>query len=102
LLVALRDIVATEQGHSVFVQGLHNRLQEEIKGCVSGEALLAQHPSHASQPSPKVEPDDSTSPSAHRSVRCDTRLSSAAWQTPFCNGHLRAGVLCDVMWGAQL
>src|SRR4029453_1642774 len=28
------------QGHSVFVQGLRNRLQEEIKGCVPGEALL--------------------------------------------------------------
>ena len=28
-----------EQGHSVFVQGLHNRLQEEIKGCVPGEAF---------------------------------------------------------------
>ena len=60
------------QGHSGVVQRLHSRLQEEIKGCVPGEALLARHPSHGLQPSPKVEPHDSISPSAHRSIRCDT------------------------------
>jgi hypothetical protein len=54
-----------EQGHSVFVEGLHDRLQDEIKGCVRGEALLARHPPPEPQPSPKVEPDDSTSTSAH-------------------------------------
>jgi hypothetical protein len=54
-----------KQGHSVVVQGLHNRLQEEIKGCVPGEALLARHLPHEPHPSPQVEPDDSISPSAH-------------------------------------
>jgi uncharacterized protein (TIGR03083 family) len=59
-------------GSFSFRLGVATRLQEERKGCVPGEVLLARHLSHAPQPSPKVEPDDSTSPSAHRRVRCDT------------------------------
>jgi hypothetical protein len=33
-----------DQGHSVFVEILHDRLPEAIKGCVRGGALLARHP----------------------------------------------------------
>src|SRR3989454_1666170 len=53
------------QGHSVFVEALHDRFPEAIKGCVRGGALLARHPPREPQPSPKVEPDDTTSASAH-------------------------------------
>jgi len=42
----------------VFVEGLHGRLQDTIKGCVRGAALLARHPPPKPQPSPKVEPED--------------------------------------------
>jgi hypothetical protein len=54
-----------KQGHSVFVEALHDRFPEAIKGCVRGGALLARHPPREPQPSPKVEPDDNTSTSAH-------------------------------------
>jgi hypothetical protein len=60
------------QGHSVFVETLHDRFPKAIKGCVRGGALLARHPSREPQPSPKVEPDDNISTSAHCSVRDDT------------------------------
>jgi hypothetical protein len=53
------------QGHSVFVEALHDRFPKAIKGCVRGGALLARHPPREPQPSPKVEPDDTISPSAH-------------------------------------
>jgi len=33
------------QGHSVFVEVLHDRFPEAIKGCVRGGALLARQPS---------------------------------------------------------
>src|SRR5215471_2231794 len=35
----------TVQGHSVFVEVLHDRFPEAIKGCVRGGALLARQPS---------------------------------------------------------
>ncbi len=53
------------QGHSVFVKALRDRFPEAIKGCVRGGALLARHPPREPQPSPKAEPDDNTSTSAH-------------------------------------
>jgi hypothetical protein len=40
----------TWQGHSVFVEALHDRFSEAIKGCVRGGALLAQHPPREPQP----------------------------------------------------
>src|SRR5262249_11466266 len=53
------------QGHSVFVEALHDRFPAAIKGCVRGGALLARHPPREPQPFPTVEPDDNTSTSAH-------------------------------------
>ena len=53
------------QGHSVFVEALHDRFPKAIKGCVRGGALLARHPPREPQPSPKAEPDDNISTSAH-------------------------------------
>ena len=38
-----------EQGHSVFVEVLHDRFSEAIKGCVRGGTLLAGHPPRAPQ-----------------------------------------------------
>src|SRR5215813_10316050 len=76
------------QGHSVIVKTLHDRLPEAIKGCVRGGALLARHPPREPQPSPKAEPDDNISTSTHRSVRYDTGLSAAAWQTASFSRHL--------------
>ena len=60
-----KGCVRGRQGHSVFVEALHDRFPEAIKGCVRGGALLARHPPHEPQPSPMVEPDDNTSTSAH-------------------------------------
>ena len=37
------------QGHSVFVEVLHDRFSEAIKGCVRGGTLLAGHPPRAPQ-----------------------------------------------------
>ena len=66
MLIYLKVIfIARGQGHSVFVEALHDRFPEAIKGCVRGGALLARHPPREPQPSPTVEPDESTSPSAH-------------------------------------
>ena len=56
---------ALVQGHSVFVEILHARFSEAIKGCVRGGTLLAGHPPRAPQPLPTVGPDDSTATSAH-------------------------------------
>src|SRR5215510_8342850 len=93
---------ARKQGHSVFVEALPDRLLKAIKGCVRGGAVLARQPPRKPQPSPKVESDDTISTSAHGSVRSDPGLSEAAWHTPSFRRPLRAGVLCDVMWCAQL
>ena len=57
------------QGHSVFVEALHDRFPKALKGCVRGGALLPRHPPREPQPSPKVEPDDNISASAQCSVR---------------------------------
>jgi hypothetical protein len=75
---------------------------EAIKGYVRGGALLAWHPPHAPQPSPQVESDEHTSPSAPCSVRCSPRLTAAAWATPSVRRHLRAGVWRDGVWLPQL
>src|SRR5215510_2012030 len=56
----------------------------------------------APQPAPTVEPDDSTSTSAPCRVGSDPCLSEAAGQTPSLSRHLRPGMLCDVVWRAQL
>ena len=57
--------VVQEQGHSVFVEALHDRFPKAIKGCVRGGALLPRHPPREPQPSPQVEPDANISASAH-------------------------------------
>ena len=41
--------VEPAQGHSVFVEVLHDRFSEAIKGCVRGGTLLAGHPPRAPQ-----------------------------------------------------
>jgi len=62
---AMQLYLGDMQGHSVFVEALHDRFPKAIKGCVRGGALLARHPPREPHPSPKVEPDDTISPSAH-------------------------------------
>src|SRR5215471_13383176 len=45
LMSMIMCLTSGKQGHSVFVEVLHDRFPEAIKGCVRGGALLARQPS---------------------------------------------------------
>src|SRR5262250_2361637 len=75
---------------------------KRVKGFVLRGALLPRHAPHEPKPFLTVGHHDSTASAPHRGFRRDSRLSLRSGQTPSLARHALAGLLCDVVWLAQL